>query len=278
MASGDRPAVTPNDDSASLDLDAYLNRVEYTGDVRPSAENLRALHLAHATHIPFENLDVLLKRPIRLDVYSLQAKLVAACRGGYCFEQNLLFAAVLRALGFAVKPLAARVRLRTTRILPRTHMLLLVETDGERWIADVGFGGEGLLWPVPLVRDEPAVQFLWTYQVGGGDGEWTLQSLRQGAWVDLYAFTEEPQVLADFEMANYYVSTHPDSRFVQTLTVQLPTPRERLILRNRELTFDRGDALETRMLESEAELFEVLRDVFALPVPADARLLTRDAP
>lgn len=260
-----------HDDSASFDLDAYLNRVDYTGDVRPSAENLRALHLAHATHIPFENLDVLLKRPVRLDVRSLQAKLVAACRGGYCFEQNLLFAAALRALGFAVKPLAARVRLHTTRILPRTHMLLLVETDGEQWVADVGFGGEGLLWPVPLIRDEPAAQFLWTYRVAGGDGEWTLQSLRQGAWIDLYAFTEVPQVLADFEMANYYVSTHPDSRFVQTLTVQLPTPRERLILRNREMTFDRGDARETRMLESEAELIEILRDVFGLTVPADSR-------
>lgn len=268
------------EDSAGVDLDAYLDRVEYTGDVRPAVEILRALHMAHATHVPFENLDVLLKRPIRLDIDSLQAKLVGARRGGYCFEQNLLFAAVLRAFGFAVKSLAARVRLRTTRILPRTHMLLLVEADGGRWIADVGFGGEGLLWPVALVRDEPARQFLWTYRVAERDGEWTLQSLRQGAWVDLYSFTEEPQQLADFEMANYYVSTHPDSRFVQTLTVQLPTPRERLILRGREMMFDRGDAVETRMLkpESDAELFEVLHDFFSLNLPADARMLPRNAP
>lgn len=265
-------------DSARVDLDAYLDRVDYTGKVQASTQTLCALHLAHATHVPFENLDVLSKRPIRLDVGSLQAKLVAARRGGYCFEQNLLFAAVLRAFGFAVAPLAARVRLRTTRILPRTHMLLLVENDGERWIADVGFGGEGLLYPVPLVRDKPATQFLWTYRVSRGSGEWTLQSLRRGVWVDLYAFTEEPQQLADFEMANYYASTHPDSRFVQTLTVQLPTPRERVILRGREMTFDRGDVVETRTLEDDTELSEVLQNVFGLPVPADARFLSRAAP
>lgn len=265
-------------DSANLDLDAYLDRVEYTGAVQASPETLQALHLAHATHVPFENLDVLLQRPIRLDLASLLAKLVVARRGGYCFEQNLLFAAVLRTFGFVVRPLAARVRLRTTRILPRTHMLLLVETGGGRWIADVGFGGEGLLLPIPLIRDKPATQFLWTYRVTGASGEWTLQSLRRGGWVDLYAFTEEPQHLADFEMANYYASTHPDSRFVQTLTVQLPTPRERLILRDREMTFDRGEVVETCMLENHTKLSEALQNVFGLPLPADARFLSRNAP
>lgn len=272
MSSANQSPTPPQDDRGAPDLRAYLDRIAYAGDVRPGAGTLRALHFAHATHIPFENLDVLSNRPIRLDLSSLQAKLVGARRGGYCFEQNLLFAAVLRALGFSVSPLAARVRLHTTRIPARTHMLLLVEVDGGRWLADVGFGAEGLLWPLPLAAEEAAVQFLWTYRVSREHESWILQSRRKGAWVDLYAFTEEPQQPADFEMANYYVSTHPDSRFVRTLTVQLPNPHERIILRNRELTFDRGDSVERRLLGSVAEVAQVLRDIFGLPLPADARV------
>src|SRR5574342_262407 len=93
----------------ALDLDAYLERIGYTGGLKPDLDVLEAIHLAHATHIPFENLDILLKRPIALDLASLQAKLVAARRGGYCFEQNLLFSAVLQRLGFSVTQYAARV-------------------------------------------------------------------------------------------------------------------------------------------------------------------------
>lgn len=113
----------------ALDLQAYLRRIGYQGAVEPTRRVLEALHLAHATHIPFENLDILLGRPIALDLASLQSKLVARRRGGYCFEHNLLFAAVLREFGFEPTLLAARVRFRTTAVLPRTHMLLLVEGE-----------------------------------------------------------------------------------------------------------------------------------------------------
>src|SRR5215471_14344829 len=132
-----------------FDLPAYLRRIGYAGDLSPSRKTLDAVHLAHATHIPFENLDILLGRPIRLDLASLQAKLVAGRRGGYCFEQNALFAAVLEQLGFAVTRLAARVRFRTDRVLARTHMTLRVDVDGVPLLADVGFGGEGPMRPVP---------------------------------------------------------------------------------------------------------------------------------
>src|SRR5678815_5641474 len=107
-----------------MQLDAYLQRIGYAGDLRSSARVLEALHLAHATHIPFENLDILRGLPIRLDLDSLQRKLVDGRRGGYCYEHNLLFAAVLEEIGFSVTRLAARVRYRTTSVLPRTHMLL----------------------------------------------------------------------------------------------------------------------------------------------------------
>src|SRR4029434_8767102 len=97
------------------------------------------------------NLDILLGRPIKLDVESLERKLIDGRRGGYCFEQNLLFSAVLEQLGFKVTRLMARVRYRTTALLPRTHMAVLVDlADGKKWIADVGFGADGLLLPVPF--------------------------------------------------------------------------------------------------------------------------------
>ncbi len=252
-------------------LSAYLKRIGFAGTPQPDYATLEALHLAHATHIPFENLDILLGRGIRLDADSLQAKLVAGGRGGYCHEQNLLFAGALAAAGFSVSQLAGRVRYRTNRVLPRTHMLLLVEADGATWIADVGFGLDGLMLPLPFVAGRESRQFHWAYRVAEEAGQWLVQSQHQNAWTDLYAFSLEPQERADFEMANYYVSTHPESRFVQTLTAQLPTPEARYLLRNREFTVDQGRTVTSRMLADDEELLAVLAETFGLPFPAGTR-------
>jgi N-hydroxyarylamine O-acetyltransferase len=261
--------VNPSD-APTLDLDAYCARVGYAGDLRPTRPVLEALHLAHATHIPFENLDILLGRPIRLDLPSLQAKLVDARRGGYCFEQNTLFAAVLEKVGFVVTRLAARVRLGAQRVTPRTHMLLKVDVDGSSWLADVGFGAEGLLHPLPLVAGPVMRQYAWTYRLVEENGVWVLQFLHDDGWLDLYAFTLEPQFPADYEVANHYTSTHPQSHFVTTLTVQQPTPEARSILVNRELTIDQGGTTQTQTL-SDDELLRVLAERFGLHLPRRTR-------
>lgn len=148
-----------------FDLDAYCSRIGYAGERTPTAGVLEELHLAHATHIPFENLDILLGKPIRLDLASLQAKLIRGKRGGYCFEQNTLFAAALERIGFRVTRLAARVGAGATRVLPRTHMLLRVEAEEAAWLADVGFGGDGLLRPLPFVPGPECRQYGWTYRL-----------------------------------------------------------------------------------------------------------------
>ncbi|UCD67344.1 MAG: arylamine N-acetyltransferase [Betaproteobacteria bacterium] len=119
-----------------LDVPAYLERIAYQGTLAPDYATLEALHLARATHIPFENLDILLDRPILLDLGSLQSKLVDARRGGYCYEHNALFASVLREIGLSVTPLAARVRHRQATLLPRAHMCLWVRIDDADWIVD----------------------------------------------------------------------------------------------------------------------------------------------
>lgn len=257
-----------------LDLAAYLDRVGLAVAPPATAAGLAELHLAHATHVPFENLDVLLGRPIRLDLTHLQRKLVHDRRGGYCFEQNVLFAAVLEALGFRVTGLAARVRYRATKLLPRTHMLLAVEADGAAWLADVGFGGSGPLLPLRLDDRGEQRQFLWSYRIADEGPARVLQAGVPGGWQDFYAFTAEPQELVDFEVANHYVSTHPDSAFTKTLAAQRPTPEARFILRNRELTVERGTGTETRTVGDD-ELPDVLATMFGLTLPPDAKLPDR---
>jgi len=260
-----------------MDVSAYLERIEYHGRLTPDYETLEALHVAHATHIPFENLDILLGRRISLDMEDIEAKLVNGRRGGYCFEQNTLFAAALRKLGFQVSALAARVRNRQNRLLPRTHMCLCVRIGAVSWVADVGFGGEGLLMPVPM-NGEAVQQYLWKYRMTQeSDGVWVLQSAGN-EWNDLYAFTLEPQHDVDFMMANYYVSTYPESPFVRTLTVQLPRPDCRQILRNRELVIDTGNVFDRVILRDDEELLDTLSSRFRLDFPAGTRFRFQEQP
>ena len=156
-------------------------------------------------------------------------------------------------------------------------MLLLIHVDGANWLADVGFGVEGLLMPVPFGSGKMVRQFAWSYRVIEEEGQWVLQSLRNDSWVDLYAFTLEPQQLADYELANYYTSTHPDSRFVPTLIVQLPRQEVRRVLRNRELILDRGANMVTRrMLADDEELLDVLAGTFDLRFPPGTGFRLRD--
>jgi N-hydroxyarylamine O-acetyltransferase len=254
-----------------VDLDAYFARIGYAGPREPTLAVLEDLHFAHATHIPFENLDVQLGRAIAIDLPSIEAKLVGARRGGYCFEQNTLLAAVLEKLGFNVTLLSARVRLGANRVLPRTHMLLAVDVEGQRWLADVGFGTGGLLKPLGLLPGEMAQQFAWNFRLREDGMMWALESLREGAWQDLYVFTLEPHFPIDFEMANHYVSTHPASRFVQTLAVQKHSPEACYLLRNRALTCIRGGQTTVREITDDEELLAVLRETFGLDFPAGTR-------
>ncbi len=255
-----------------LDLEAYFGRIQYHGRrcVHPTV--LAEMHEAHTAAIPFENLDVLLRRPVRLDGASLEAKLVRSRRGGYCFEQNLLFAQALIAEGFTVARLAARVRYGSPRINPRTHMVLRVDIGRDAWLADVGFGGEGLLRPIRLREGEVARQSFWTYRIARDRGAWVLQQLRGDRPFDLYAFTEEPQEHVDYEVANWYTSTHPESHFLRTLTAQRSTVTERIILRNRELTVDRGGPPQVRQLAGNDDVENALRDRFGIELPPGVQL------
>ncbi|MGW2873940.1 arylamine N-acetyltransferase family protein [Kitasatospora sp. NPDC001225] len=259
-----------------LDLDAYLARVGYRGEREPTLEVLRALHAAHIAALTFENLEVVLGRPVRLDLESLQAKMVRRRRGGTCCEQTLLYAAALDAIGFAFTATASRVRLGEERIRPATHMSLRVVIDGEDWFTDVGFGAEGLLEPLRLRDGEVVRQSGWTYGLRreegptpGAAGPLVLRRLRRDGWFDLYAIGTEPRFPVDFTVTSHFTSTHPRSPFRGKLLVQKPAAGQRLVLRDTELTRLLPDFTEESRRVSAGELPGLLSGEFGLALDAE---------
>jgi N-hydroxyarylamine O-acetyltransferase len=261
--------------TGEIDLDGYFRRIGYAGPRTPALATLRAIHLQHALSIPFENLDPLLRRAPRLDLASLERKLVHARRGGYCFEQNLLLSHVLRKLGFKVTNLAARVVWNAPPdvVRARTHMLLCVDLEDGSYIADVGFGGLTLTAPLRLAADIEQPTPHETFRLVAADGGFTLEALLQGAWKALYRFDLQPQLLPDYEISNWYVATHPESHFTFVLMAALPGPHRRMALNNNQLTVYRADAPpQQRILASSAELRAVLQDTFGLSLADGADL------
>jgi N-hydroxyarylamine O-acetyltransferase len=253
-----------------FDLEAYLARIGYAGPRAPQLAVLEELILRHQASIPFENLDIQLGVPIRLDLPSLEAKLVRGFRGGYCFEQNTLFAAALSALGFAVETLEARVRPTSDAFLPRTHMTLRVTLPEGAFLCDAGFGASGPLVPVPF--DGAAVERHGAAVRLSPEGRWTvLQGRTAAGWTDLYAVEREPAFAVDYEVANHFTSTSPESRFVVSLTAQLSTPEACHVLRNRVYTVTRGGKTVEKRVESPEELLALLADVFGLRFPEGTR-------
>jgi N-hydroxyarylamine O-acetyltransferase len=258
-----------------VNLDAYLARIGYTGARIPTLTTLSAIQLAHAQSIAFENLSPLLGMRVPLDLPSLEEKLVRSGRGGYCFEQNALLAAALRELGFEVTGLAARVLWGGPEdaLRMRGHMLLKVEVSGgEAYLVDVGFGGQTPTGPLRFTPDAeqatPHEPFRLVTAGSGEAPELKLQSLVGGAWKSLYRFDFQPQYTPDYEVANYFMATHPDSPFRAGLRLARPFPGGRYGLANNQLTVHRLDgSTERRSLASVAEVREVLESVFGLVLP-----------
>ena len=197
--------------SPLANIGAYLERIGLHQPV-----TLAAVHRAHATSIAFENFDSYSGRPVSLDLGRIEDKLVTRGRGGYCFEHNLLLMGALESLGFAdVAPMLARVRLGPENSpRPLNHLLLRVLDGATVWLADVGFGGGGLLDPVPLEVGVESDQSGWRYRIVQDGPQLVLQVFNDDAWADCYGFVPEPAQLVDVEVNNWYTATHPESGFV----------------------------------------------------------------
>jgi N-hydroxyarylamine O-acetyltransferase len=257
-----------------IDLDAYLQRIGYAGPRDASPATLDAIHRLHPAAIPFENLDPLLGRPVRLDLPSLEAKLVRSRRGGYCFEHNTLLAAALEMLGFAVTPLAARVRWMAppeAALGPRNHMLLSVAVDDAVVLADVGFGGHIVTAPLRLVPDVEQPTPGGPMRLRRGGASYMLELQIESIWREVYWFSLEPQLPADVEVANWYTSTHPQSHFRSTLVMQRVQSTVRTSLRNRRLTRRFTGGLVEDVLLADARVLAAALDAeFAIDPPCDA--------
>lgn len=256
-----------------LDLDAYLARIGYDGPRDPTTTSLQALYRAHRAAMPFENVTALLGDHVPLDLDALQAKMVLHRRGGYCHEHTLLFAAALERLGFPVTRLAARMRPRALRALPRTHLLLATEVDGDRLICDIGFGA-GVLGPLALTPSTTR-QGGWSYRLERYGPEWLLSGRGGGPWEDLHAFTEEPQLPADTEMANHFVATSPHSPFARRLVVMRVDERVRRTLLDRTLSTEYPDGQREERELPTAEALTALWEVFDVHLDVDDEAILR---
>jgi N-hydroxyarylamine O-acetyltransferase len=260
-----------------FDLAKYLARVGYDGAVKPDLATLSALHAAHVDAIPFEGMDPLLGRPVRLDLPSLQAKLIESRRGGYCFEQNAVFRAALEAIGFDVTGLGGRVRWMSppdAPLGPREHMLLKVDLAEGSYLADVGFGACVMDTPLRLVADVEQATAMGTFLLTETDGMFTLSAKQPGGYRAMYAFNLEPQIAADYELGNWYTSTNPKAPFLHVLIMERVGPDKRHKLINRRYAIETRDGrlAEETVIADAAAFGRILDEVFGVlpPEPVEA--------
>jgi N-hydroxyarylamine O-acetyltransferase len=248
-----------------MDIKAYLQRINYKGPLALTAQTLRDLQVAHLQSVPFENLSIHSAEPIVLDDDSLFDKIVTRRRGGFCYELNGLFAALLRAIGFEVVKLSARVANAEGVLGPDfDHMTLMVTLD-ERWLADVGFG-DSFLEPLLLDERGEQVQGDRAYRIDGdGADRVLLQRIDNETWKTEYRFTLQPHQYADYAEMCLYHQTSPESHFTQGRICSRATAEGRVTLSQmRFITTVAGTDRNERVLTSEAEYAAALREHFGI--------------
>lgn len=250
-----------------MDIDSYFKRIGYSGPQETTLDVLREIHNLHPLAIPFENLDSFLAEQVRLDSDAVFDKLVTEGRGGYCFEQNRLLADMLAALGFEVSTHAARVVWHSVDQSepPRTHMLVKVVVDGTAWIADVGFGGLTMTAPLQLECEGAQESPHESFSVTKNGDSYLVAAKLQDYWKPMYIFDLAPWHPADFSVANFFVATHPDSRFVKNLIVARPFKNGRhALLNNTYAKYSRDGQKTEKVLTEPGEITILLDEIFKI--------------
>jgi N-hydroxyarylamine O-acetyltransferase len=272
-------------------LQEYLARLRVAGPLDASASTLRRLHETHRETFLFENLAIQQGGSISVEPQDIARKFLDQGQGGYCFEQNTLFATMLRACGFDCATLLGRVRRGPPEMWARTHMVLRVGTvssgtpesraaDAESaenvWLADVGFGAVGLVAPIPLRDGIVSHQRGLTYRLRREEPVWVLSMCdAAGQTTDLYEFADDSQTHMDVVVANHYTSTHPDSIFRRSLTIQGVRGNERLILRSDVFSRYIDGKLEEQLVNG-ADLRRLARQLFDIELPRGPLLFERE--
>lgn len=254
----------------AIDLQAYLARIRYVGRPEPTLDCLTTLVRRHMASIPFEAIDVLLGRGVDPAPATVDRKLLADHRGGYCFEHASLMRRALQAVGFTVTQHLARVWVngnpRADPPRPATHTSLRVEADGRLWLVDVGFGGFMPNEPLAWVTDTAQHTDFGTFRMTETDSGYLLESRHGEQWLPLYEILDFNWQAADFKIANHYTATHPDSPFRNALMVALTEEDARVTLSGNRFRRVALDGTHEERLLCAQELADVLREVFGLPV------------
>jgi N-hydroxyarylamine O-acetyltransferase len=254
---------------SALDLHSYLRRINYSGPLTANLQTLKSIHFNHSLHIPFENLDPLLHKEVKIDMGSIQKKLVTDERGGWCFEQNSLLLEILKSLGFRVKGLAARVRWNIPEevVTPRGHMLLLIDMEDEKYIADVGFGSLTLTSPLRLVYDLEQATPHETFRFKQIEEGYLLQAKIKNEWRSVYSFSVIEYLPADYNVSNWYLCNHPQSHFLKELIVTKPFKDGRYVIHDNEYKVNYLDGRKERIsLESSSQLQKILENIFGIKI------------
>ena len=247
-----------------MDLDAYFQRIGYTGSRSPTLDTLFALHRKHLLSVPFENLDIHLGRRIVLDEALLEDKIVTRKRGGFCYEQNGLFAAVLRELGYDITLLEARVQTSNWESgTPFDHLTLVVRLE-ERWLVDVGFG-DSFLEPLRFDFPDSQTQSNGVFRITQhDDGGVYAQQNDTGDWNDEYLFRLKPRQLEDFVAGCNYHQTSPESHFTKRRVCSLATPQGRITLSDRRLIITENGNRREYTVETEEKFQRYLEMHFGI--------------
>ena len=246
------------------DVQSYFARICYKGSTSPTLESLRAIHYAHLLIVPFENLDISLGRKIMLDEDAFIRKIVERRRGGFCYELNGAFAALLRAMGFRVTLLSARVASSDGGESPEfDHLTLRVDLD-EPWLADVGFG-DSFLEPLRIKPGIEQTDRAGTFQIVE-DGERLFLEKKQpdGTWKGQYLFTLQSRRLEEFAGMCEYHQTSPESPFTRNNICSRAMPEGRITVAGMKLIVTRDGQREERVLGSPDEWRDTLRECFGV--------------
>lgn len=253
----------------SLDLNKYFERIGFTEESKVDFEVLKKLNFLHAITIPFENINPLLKLPVKIDLNSIEEKLVLKNRGGYCYEQNTLFFNVLTEIGFEVRPLAGRVVWNDSinSITSLTHMFLLVTFNQIEYIVDVGFGTQTLTSPLKFVLDEVQETPHESYKIIKFEDDFVLQTNINNNWRSMYRFNKNQQHFIDFEVGNWYTSTHPDFIFTNILFLSKATKNGRYsLINNLFKRYDLDGTSKTLKIETIEELKNIITSIFNIEI------------
>lgn len=255
--------MTDIQNQTGCSIEKYLERIGFNGQLDGSLRTLNELQEAHCHTVPYENLDILKKQELSLNIEDLFNKVVNKRRGGYCFELNALFGWLLQELSYPVTHYFARF-LRSEETIPmRRHHILRVEIDGEAYLCDVGVGGPVPFRPVKLVVGLEQQQGDECYRMQKDPFlGWVLQEKHHGEWRAVYSFTEEPQLPVDFITVNFFCQYSPDSIFNKKAMVSIRTRDGRCTVDGDEFRIFSKEGVKTFTPKNDDEYKRSLKEYF----------------